>query len=48
MIGNGSSNAGSDKIDKFIKDLRKQSFGTAKQQREVKNSSKTGLSTLVH
>lgn len=46
MLGNGSSNAGSDKIDSFVKSIRKKSFGTDKQQRKIDNS--RGLSALAH
>jgi hypothetical protein len=43
MIGNGSSNAGADKLDAFVKGLRKKSFGTPKQQRELKDGGLSGL-----
>lgn len=43
MIGNGSSNAGADKLDAFVKGLRKKSFGTDKQQKELKDGGLSGL-----
>jgi len=46
MLGNGSSNAGSDKIDSFVKSIRNKSFGTDKQQKKIDNS--RGLSALAH
>ena len=46
MIGNGSSNAGAEELDSFLKNVRQQSFGTRKQQREMTNPQK-GLSALV-
>jgi hypothetical protein len=46
MIGNGSSNAGAEELDGFLKNVRQQSFGTRKQQREMTNPQK-GLSALV-
>ena len=45
MLGNGSSNAGSDQLDKFIKGIRQESFGTQKQQREL--NAQQGLRGLV-
>jgi len=45
MIGNGSSNAGSDKLDNFVKDIREVSFGTRKQQKQM--NAEKGLQTLV-
>ena len=45
MLGNGSSNAGSDQLDKFIKGVRQDSFGTQKQQREL--NAQQGLRGLV-
>jgi LysM repeat protein len=45
MIGNGSSNAGASKLDDFVKDLRKNSFGTEKQQKPY--NAARGLSALV-
>jgi lysozyme len=35
MLGNGSSNAGSEQLDSFIKGIRQDSFGTEKQQRQL-------------
>lgn len=46
MIGNGSSNAGADKLDAFVKGLRKKSFGTPKQQRELKDGGLSGLKVM--
>ena len=45
MLGNGSSNAGSDQLDNFIKGVRQESFGTQKQQREL--NAQQGLRGLV-
>ena len=45
MLGNGSSNAGSDQLDNFIKGIRQDSFGTQKQQREL--NAQQGLRGLV-
>jgi hypothetical protein len=45
MLGNGSSNAGSDQLDNFIKGVRQDSFGTQKQQREL--NAQQGLRGLV-
>jgi hypothetical protein len=45
MIGNGSSNAGADKLDDFVKDIREVSFGTRKQQKQM--NAEKGLQTLV-
>jgi LysM repeat protein len=45
MLGNGSSNAGSEQLDKFIKGIRQDSFGTQKQQREL--NAQQGLRGLV-
>jgi len=45
MIGNGSSNAGSDKLDDFVEDIREMSFGTRKQQKQM--NAEKGLQTLV-
>ena len=45
IIGNGSSEAGANKIDMFVKQSRKKAFGTEKQQREMKGNA--GLSSLV-
>lgn len=46
MIGNGSSNAGADKIDEFVKRIRKRSFGTEKQQKKIK-AAHGGLAALL-
>ena len=35
LLGNGSSDSGADKMDKFIKDLRKSGFGTTKQPKQL-------------
>ena len=35
LLGNGSSDAGADQMDKFIKDLRKSGFGTTKQPKQL-------------
>ena len=45
IIGNGSSEAGADKLDMFVKETRKEAFGTEKQQKEMKGDG--GLSSLV-
>jgi hypothetical protein len=45
MIGNGSSNAGADKLDDFVEDVREMSFGTRKQQKQM--NAEKGLQTLV-
>jgi hypothetical protein len=45
MIGNGSSNAGSDKLDDFVEDVREMSFGTRKQQKQM--NAEKGLQKLV-
>jgi hypothetical protein len=45
ILGNGSSEAGADKLDMFIKQTRKKAFGTEKQQKEMKGDG--GLSGLV-
>ena len=45
IIGNGSSEAGANKIDMFIKQARKEAFGTEKQQKETKGDG--GLASLV-
>jgi hypothetical protein len=46
MIGNGSSNAGADKLDAFVKQVRKESFGTEKQQKELKGGGLSGLKVM--
>lgn len=45
IIGNGSSEAGANKIDMFVKQSRKKAFGTEKQQKETKGDG--GLASLV-
>ena len=35
MLGNGSSDAGAEKLDKFTKEMRIKAFGTPKQQRKI-------------
>jgi len=45
MLGNGSSNAGSEQLDNFIKGIRQDSFGTQKQQRQL--NAQQGLGGLV-
>jgi hypothetical protein len=35
MLGNGSSDAGAEKLDKFTKEMRVKAFGTPKQQRKI-------------
>jgi LysM repeat protein len=45
MMGNGSSNAGAGKLDNFVKSVRKESFGTTKQQKPY--NTERGLSALV-
>ena len=45
ILGNGSSEAGADKLDMFIKQTRKEAFGTEKQQKEMKGDG--GLTSLV-
>lgn len=46
MLGNGSSNAGADRLDDFVKQIRKQSFGTDKQQKELKGGGLSGLKVM--
>jgi len=48
MIGNGSSNAGADKLDAFVKQVRKESFGTEKQQKELKGGGLSGLKIMKY
>jgi len=45
IIGNGSSEAGANKIDMFVKQSRKKAFGTEKQQKQTKGDG--GLASLV-
>ena len=35
MLGNGSSDAGAEKLDKFTKEMRVKAFGTPKQQKKI-------------
>jgi len=44
MIGNGSSDAGADKLDMFVKSVRKESYGTEEQQKPYDDR---GLAALV-
>tara|TARA_R100001079_G_scaffold30558_1_gene15486 strand:+ start:1483 stop:3024 length:1542 start_codon:yes stop_codon:yes gene_type:complete len=44
MLGNGSSDAGADELDDFVKDTRKEAFGREKQQTEI--DAGKGLSSL--
>ena len=46
MIGNGSSNAGAEQLDSFLKNVRNESFGTTKQQKQMTNPQR-GLSALM-
>jgi len=45
MLGNGSSNAGAENLDEFLKVIRQQSFGTTQQQQQM--NPQQGLSQLV-
>jgi hypothetical protein len=45
MIGNGSSNAGSEEIDRFVASIRKKAHGVSKQQKQLKGNK--GLQSLV-
>lgn len=45
MLGNGSSDAGADELDDFLKDVRKEAFGREEQQKEI-NADK-GLSSIA-
>lgn len=45
MLGNGSSNAGAEQLDHFMKGIRQQSFGTPEQQKQM--NPQQGLSQLV-
>ena len=45
MLGNGSSNAGSEQLDGFIKGIRQDSFGTQRQQQQL--NAQQGLRGLV-
>ena len=44
MLGNGSSDAGADELDDFVKDTRKEAFGREKQQTQI--DAEKGLSSL--
>ena len=44
MLGNGSSDAGADELDDFLKDVRKEAFGREKQQTQI--DAEKGLSSL--
>ena len=45
MLGNGSSDAGADELDDFVKDTRKEAFGREKQQTEI--DAEKGLSSIA-
>ena len=45
MLGNGSSDAGADELDDFVKDTRKDAFGREKQQTEI--DAEKGLSSIA-
>jgi len=45
MLGNGSSNAGSDKLDDFLEDTREEAFGRKEQQTQI--DAEKGLSSLA-
>ena len=45
MLGNGSSNAGADQLDHFMKGIRQQSFGTPNQQKQM--NPQQGLAQLA-
>lgn len=45
MLGNGSSNAGAEQLDHFMKGIRQQSFGTTKQQKQM--NPQQGLAQLA-
>jgi LysM repeat protein len=45
ILGNGSSNAGAEVLDQFVKDTRQKGFGTQRQQRQI--NPQKGLSALV-
>ena len=45
MLGNGSSDAGADELDDFVKDTRKEAFGREKQQTQI--DAEKGLSSLA-
>ena len=45
MLGNGSSDAGADELDDFVKDTRKEAFGREEQQKEI--NAEKGLSSIA-
>jgi LysM repeat protein len=45
MLGNGSSDAGADELDDFVKDTRKEAFGREEQQTEI--DAEKGLSSIA-
>ena len=45
MLGNGSSDAGADELDDFLKDVRKEAFGREEQQKEI--NAEKGLSSIA-
>jgi LysM repeat protein len=45
MLGNGSSDAGANKLDDFLTDVRKEAFGREKQQKEI--DAEKGLSSIA-
>lgn len=45
MIGSGSSNAGAERLDKFVKSVRKESYGTTKQMPAMKDG---GIAALMN
>ena len=45
MLGNGSSDAGSDKLDDFLEDTREEAFGRKEQQKQI--DAEKGLSSLA-
>ena len=45
MIGSGSSNAGAERLDKFVKSVRKESYGTSKQMPAMKDG---GIASLMN
>ena len=45
MLGNGSSDAGSDKLDDFLEDTREEAFGRKEQQTKI--DAEKGLSSLA-
>ena len=45
MLGNGSSDAGSDKLDDFLEDTREEAFGRKEKQKQI--DAEKGLSSLA-